>query len=218
MKITQTLLRKYIAGQCTEAETRFIEQWMNSAEGVRSDYSNEEVSEMKKGTWDKLRKNYQLTSSFEKLEKKILAASNSESKRVKIVSLYQIFFRYAAAACIIIGIFAAGFSTGFTFAKPSADMAPKDLLYVYGSRGARLQLKGDNFNVGIEGNLRLYNGSLSSKRISCGDQQFVLQPRQTYYLSGSDGDATLLDEEHLLERGTNAFSLEGGFSIISTDD
>ncbi len=78
MKITQTLLRKYIAGQCTEAEMRFIEQWMNSAEGVRSDYSHEEVSEMKKGTWDKLRKKYQLQSSFsEKREKKRCASSSS---------------------------------------------------------------------------------------------------------------------------------------------
>ena len=203
MEISEQLLRKYILGHCTEEEAQFIEKWLASEDDVSSNLREVDLSQMRKRTWEAIEKSNH--ASFKKADK-------------KVVPLYKQVMRYAAVACVIIGVFVAGFSAGSTYAKPAADLKPKDLLHVYGPQGAKAQLTGREFILQINGHLRLHNESFSPKRIVCGEQEFTLEPHRTYYLSESDGAVTLSDDEQFSELDIDIFSTDGVFSIARTDD
>lgn len=106
LKISNTLFRKYILGDCTEEEKQFVEKWINSEEGTTSNFSDEEVLQMKSNTWTKLDKQYQfnvhkLDTSPNQYNKE---NSTSVSQTPKIISIYKKVLRYAAVFLLLVGL------------------------------------------------------------------------------------------------------------------
>ncbi|MEM9361874.1 MAG: FecR domain-containing protein [Bacteroidota bacterium] len=58
MKISDELLRRYISGECTEEERQFVERWMNSEEGVDSELSEREVSQIEQNIRQRIEKSH----------------------------------------------------------------------------------------------------------------------------------------------------------------
>ncbi|MEM9830766.1 MAG: hypothetical protein AAF944_09010 [Bacteroidota bacterium] len=205
MKVTPELLRRYSRGECTEAEIQLVEHWLAFADD------------------DAILSEEDIGNSPERIRDKLFPAlfrtEGRPETKVPVVPLYKRLMRYAAVACIAMVFFAVGqLSVTTTYAKPMVNLEPKDLLYVYGMRNVHSTLSGEEFHVQIEGTIKLHNGSMAPKRITCGDQQFVLEPYHTYYLSGSDSAASLSDNSRFSDQGPGNFSLKGDFSILRTND
>ncbi|MEL6304046.1 MAG: FecR domain-containing protein [Bacteroidota bacterium] len=63
MKISDELLNRYINGESTDEEQRFVEAWMQSEEGLNSTLSEEEVSKMEKRIQERFEKTFPLVTS-----------------------------------------------------------------------------------------------------------------------------------------------------------
>ncbi|MEM8895549.1 MAG: hypothetical protein AAGC88_13290, partial [Bacteroidota bacterium] len=135
----------------------------------------------------------------------------------KVVPLTTRLARYAAAACLALVIFIGGrLSVSDATANIVENKAPKDLLYIFGGNGVKSDISGDDLKVNFNGQIKLHNVSLFSKRIALGDTSFVLQPYQHYYLKGSQDDPQIYDKERMAGRRTPV-PLEGGFSVVRLD-
>ncbi|MEM6845823.1 MAG: hypothetical protein AAF632_26675 [Bacteroidota bacterium] len=225
MIITKELLRRFHEGLCTEEERRAVERWLSTPDDIPAEVDLDATrifEESRESVWAKIT---DMQSE--------LTPSSREGEPRKVIPLHRRVSRYAAVACIIIGIFAAGFSTGFTFAKPSVDTVKQSkqlitssgLLHIYGGNGVYGVVTEDHYRVEFEGRLALYNEAQHSKRIVCGEQEFTLEPRRTYYLSGSHRQAILvIDEDWGMDTywGINTYSgeqpeLVGDFSFLRLD-
>lgn len=228
MKITDELILRYFSNKCTEKERLFIEEWLKSNEYDSSELTDDELIKLGKSTWEAIEKSNH--ESFRRADRAVLK-ENIEQKRVwfqllqaipklkgregsKTIFPHKKLTKYAAAACVIIGVFVGGLLTGFTYAKPLVNTEPGDLLYIYSAQGVQGKLKGEQFQMRFDGKLKMYNGSLNPKIIICGDQQFVLEPRQAYYFSGSDDKIHLLDDRQILYQDADPFLPEGYVSIV----
>ncbi|MEM6843490.1 MAG: hypothetical protein AAF944_19170 [Bacteroidota bacterium] len=205
MQITKELLQKYASGHCTEAERQRVERWLFQDEEVSGEFDEEKIATELDRRWQ------------------AIAAKMDPSHPTKVIPKYKKLTRYAAAACIVIGIFAAGFSTGFTFAKPAADTVKKvehltDLLHIYGGDGTYAQITGTRYQIKFEGTLKLYNNANQPKQIVCGEQEFTLEPHRTYHLGGSDDQANLSSKSQPLGAYHEEEGLVGDFSIRRLDN
>ncbi|MGD1895052.1 MAG: hypothetical protein ACFB15_31220 [Cyclobacteriaceae bacterium] len=206
MIITKELLRRFHEGLCSEEERTAVEKWLRSTDDIPSVIDinyRREYEESKEAIWEKITE-----------MGPDLASSSSESKRGKVVSLYQRISRYAAVACLIIGI-----CIGYFASPPSAQAdtvkKPKhltDLLYIYGGNGAYTKMNATRYRVKFEGRLKLYNDADQPKQLVCGEQEFTLEPHRAYFLSGSNQNALLTKDQG------QPYSLEGDFSILELDD
>ncbi|MEM9830036.1 MAG: hypothetical protein AAF944_05340 [Bacteroidota bacterium] len=198
MKITDELITRYLSNQCTEEERRFVQEWLTSNEYDTSALTDDELDELGKSTWEAIEK-----SNYESFKQADAAPQLTDGQATKTISLPKKLTRYAAAACFIIGVFAAGLLTGFTFAKPSTDTEKQarqltdlpGLLHIYGGNGTYGVVMEDRYRVAFKGKLKLYNEAQYPKQIVCGKQEFTLEPRRTYYLSGSHHQASLVISE-----------------------
>ena len=110
MRITVELLEKYLRGLCSPEEKAAVEQWLTSSEDEVSELSAEAISEMKQNVRRSL-------------------PPFLDNNKPLVVPLYMQVIRYAAAACIIIGVFVAGrLSVSTSYAKPLVDAELKDRL------------------------------------------------------------------------------------------
>ncbi|MEM9832993.1 MAG: hypothetical protein AAF944_20335 [Bacteroidota bacterium] len=219
MIITKELLRRFHEGLCTEEERRAVERWLSTPDDIPAEVDLDATrifEESRESVWAKIT---DMQSE--------LTPSSREGEPRKVIPLHRRVSRYVAVACIIIGIFAAGFSTGFTFAKPSVDTVKQtnrltdlpNLLHIYGGDGAYGVVAGSRYRIKFEGKLRLYNEAPHPKQIVCGEQEFTLEPHRTYYLSGSNQQASIAISEN---QGLDSHSREqpelvGGFSFLPLD-
>ena len=221
MIITKELLRRYHQGLCSEEERRAVERWLNATDDPSSDLnliSEKEFDHRKGLIWSKMS---QVAPDLE-VPSRINYGKNrsNELGQGKTATfLFKQFVRLSAAACIIFAVFFAGrLSVNTGYANPVVDKTPKDHLFIYGGNGAKGNLPGQAFKVLFNGRLRLYNESQMTKRIQVGDQEFVLESYQIYYLSGSIEKPTLLSSKYFPNDHFENITLEGDFSILRLDD
>ncbi len=203
MKVTPELLRRYSRGECTEAEIQMVERWLASTDDDAT-LSEEEIG-----------------NSPERIQDKLFPALFRTEDRPKgkapVVPLYKIVMRYAAAACLAIGIFFAGHLSGRQSVSYATEIKQgkqlTDVLYIYGGDGTYGQVDGSKYRLRFEGTLRLHNTAQASKQIVCGEQEFTVEPHRTYFLSGSDQDAQFTEEMNLPDAYDVFERLDGTFSI-----
>ena len=97
MKISEALFRKYLTDACTEEERQFVEKWLNSDEGTVSDFSEEDVSQMKEQTWKKLKLRH-------KLHTELSNQGDEQRETVRTLPLYKKISRYAAVFALILSL------------------------------------------------------------------------------------------------------------------
>ncbi|MEM6841822.1 MAG: hypothetical protein AAF632_06325 [Bacteroidota bacterium] len=204
MKVTAELIRKYHLGQCSPEEAVAVERWLRSESEEDSVLAEEELDKMADNVWQSV-------------------SSRLDTGSAPAVPLYKKLTRYAAAACIIIGVFVAGLLTGFTYAEPLADTINNaehltDQLHIYGGDGAYGQIGGSRYRIEFEGVIKLENNSRKPKQVVCGEQEFTLQPQRTYFLSGSNQRARITDNSYSPNPPDFQNELAGGFSILRLDD
>ncbi len=211
MKITKELLERHGMGLCTEEEKKAIEKWFETLDDPSTNLTvtgTPEVNE--ENIWSKM------AQSVPELENQM---STSKAKNILLLNYVT---RFAAAACLLIGAFFIGYFT----ALPNAQANPTKssnrltdlpgLLHIYGGDGGYGVVTEDRYRIEFEGRLALYNEAQHPKQIVCGEQEFTLEPRRTYYLSGSHRQASLVISEHW---GIDAYRKEqpklvGGFSFL----
>ncbi|MGD1895062.1 MAG: hypothetical protein ACFB15_31270 [Cyclobacteriaceae bacterium] len=187
MRITKELLKRYGRGVCTEEERKAIEKWLDQPE-----YPELRVSTKERPKADSDEIWSILSEGRPQLKKQM-----SHQKARNLV-LFNHVTRYAAAACIIIGAFFIGYFTALPSAQ--ADTVKKgiqftNVLHVYGGDGTYGVVTENRYRVEFEGRLKLYNEAPHPRQIVCGEQEFTLEPRRTYYLSGSHRQASLAAAE-----------------------
>ncbi|MEM1118804.1 MAG: hypothetical protein AAGJ18_00060 [Bacteroidota bacterium] len=196
-KVDKKLLQRYFNGTCTPAEQQLVELWLTTddyEEPLRFDA--ETKATLKTEIWQHIAENME----------------NGQNKETRIIPLLRPVLRYAAAACLLIAVFFGGrFSVN---ANTVVHQAPKDLLYLQGSHGAKGELLGQNFKMTIDGTVRLYNNGIASKQIQVGEQIFTVQPYTIYYLTGTVAQPELIKSTNFPSSYTSNLKLEGGFSII----
>lgn len=198
--VTKELIEKYHLGLCSPEEKKLVEDWLDSAVH-QIDLTPEKDD-------DKIRQQIWQT----------LTPIISGDDQAQVVPLYKKLTKYAAVASIVLAVFFAGrLSVNMGYAHPVVDKTPKDHLFIFGGNGARGNLPGQAFKVQFDGRLKLYNGALTSKCIKVGNQEFVLEPYQTYYLSGSVEKPILLNSKQLPGNDFDLMSLKGDFSILRLD-
>ena len=204
MKITKELLQRHSLGICSEEEKKAVEEWFSAKEDsdtgllmVNDEQINEKRISFKLG---------QLSPELQSLH-----------TPGQTIPLYRKVARYAAAACILLMTFFGGrFSVSTAHGAAIAKEAPKDLLYLFGSNGAKEQFPGNEFNIKIAGTIRLNNSAFSYKTIKVGDTSFKLAPNNHYFLSGTTENPILKDA------GSPDFEnqepdLKGAFSLSRID-
>lgn len=199
MKINKTLLKRYFDGTCSEDERNEVEAWL------ASDVHDEPL------VLDEVTKDY-----YKSLMWQNLSADVGFNDSIQEIPLYKRLSRYAAVTFLILMVFVAGrLSVHSGYANPLTAEESKKLLYINGENGAYAQIEGNTFTLQFDGVLKLYNGSPTTKIVTCGIKAFELQPFQTYFLTGSHAQPRLLsgqvDEE--LES-----MLQGDFSIRVISD
>lgn len=140
MKISNALFRKYILGDCTEAEKQFVEKWINSEETTSSTFSDAEVLQMKNNTWGKLDEQYQfnipkldITRNQNNIEGYVDSGQTS-----KITSIYKSTLRYAAVFLFIVGLgISFYYTTDFGLNNTNNTMAFADYKTISNTRGQR---------------------------------------------------------------------------------
>ena len=68
MKISEALLKRFISGECTDEEKRFVENWLQSEETTDSGLSEKEISQMEQN----------LRQRFEKSHPSLLSAPTTK--------------------------------------------------------------------------------------------------------------------------------------------
>jgi hypothetical protein len=199
MKINKTLLKRYFDGTCSENEKIEVEAWLASE--VHDDPL----------VLDEITKDH-----YKSLIWQNLSADVGFDDSIQEIPLYKRLSKYAAVTFLFLTVFVAGrMSVQSGYANPLAAEESKKLLYINGENGAYAQIEGNKYALQFDGVLKLYNGSNTTKIITCGINAFELQPFQTYFLTGSHEQPRLLsgqvDEE--LES-----MLQGDFSIRVISD
>jgi hypothetical protein len=198
MRITEELLKSYSTDKCTSEEIKAVELWLSSEKYTIPDLSTSELAEVKSRTWSRL-------------------SPLLQEKETPVIPLYKTLSRYVAAACIVITVFFAGrYSSDNTIAMNTDTVSlQSNNLLVYGGNGACAKLQGNAFSLEFDGQLKLYNGSASVKKVKVGNVTYTLQPRQSYFLMGNNQKSSLiagLDFE--MEQGSGSFGeLKGDFGI-----
>ncbi|MEM9673170.1 MAG: hypothetical protein ACFB15_30220 [Cyclobacteriaceae bacterium] len=199
MNISPELLKKYATGNCTEEERRLVEQWL-ADDNLSTTSPRAKLEAERTQVWQNI-------------------AHKIGWKETKVVPMYRRITRYAAVACIIIGIFMAGrLSVSTGHASPVKQgkrlVTLPNLLHIYGGDGAYGIVAGNRFRLEFEGEVKLYNGDPQPKQIVCGGQEFTLESYQTYFLSGSDQRAYITNDSHFPDTYDLQSELAGGFSIL----
>lgn len=196
--IDKKLLEKYFQGNCTETEKKLVEEWLEAE-------TYEEPLKLERAQKDQVK-----TLMWQDILAKV-----NEDAQAPVFPLYQRALRYAAVACVFLGVFMAGrLSVQTSYATPKEDAESTEFLYFNGPNGTHVKLPGEKHRVRFQGRLRFFNGSVMPKFIICGEKEFVLNPGQAYYLSGSDEHPVLTNSAHLRDRNSNETELEGDYSIL----
>ncbi|MEM0942258.1 MAG: hypothetical protein AAGI25_21075 [Bacteroidota bacterium] len=202
MKVTTELLERHGMGLCTEEEKKAIKLWFETLDDPSMNLPvTPEVNEDR--IWSKMSQSVPELQGY--------GGAPTLPLHLRVV-------RYAAAACIIFAAFFGGrFSASTANANETIDKSSKDMLYVFGGNGAEGYLSGDQFKVGFDGVLRLYNNSFSQKTIHLGNTSFVLDSYQTYFLSGSAEKPRLISRKFKSADQSWKMELKGSFFIHRTD-
>ena len=196
MKITPELLRKYASGNCTEEERLLVEKWLSDEEDLSTTFSRQKLKEERAMVWQSI-------------------SANIPAK-IEVIPLYKIVARYAAVACFAIAFFSAGYflaSNNSQAEKTVASAETEGQLFIYHNQGKTTKIAGGRYDLRFKGSLQLYNGSADPMVVYCGTKTLVLEPRQSYYLKGSDENPSIFNERHpaVLERFVQ--NLRGDFSV-----
>ena len=92
MKISEALLKRFISGECTDEEKRFVENWLQSEETTDSGLSEKEISQMEQN----------LRQRFEKSHPSLLSAPTTKP--------WKQLAKYAAAIALFISAGAASYN------------------------------------------------------------------------------------------------------------
>ena len=204
-EVDRELLQKYYDGRCTREEREIVETWLHSAESDETvDLPDETKIEHKERIWQNIKRD--------------IGPSISEEK-----PLYIRILHYAAAACIVIGIIAAGYFSGIDLyqnERSGITAEASNQLHITAQSGKITSMHGNQFQIEFEGEcmLQLHNASDSEISIQSGEKSYVLEPSQFYFLTGSD------KESHVIEKKTLPFGLmvqferelKGNFSIYNS--
>lgn len=86
MKITPDLLKKYAAGDCTEAERLEVEQWLSKYEDLSTSLPRQKLDTERKQVWQNL------------------SANISAGNKTKVIPLYKKVTRYAVAVVLFLSV------------------------------------------------------------------------------------------------------------------
>ncbi|MEQ6118101.1 hypothetical protein [Reichenbachiella sp. MALMAid0571] len=201
MKVTSSLLRKYVAGLCTPQEAQEVESWMSSFEDDAV-LSPEEIG-----------------NSPQIIRERLYGVLFGSGEKTPVIPLYKKLVKYVAAACIIFATFFGGrFSANTANANTIVDKSPKGHLYISGGKGTKGNLPGKVFKLQFDGTLRLYNSAMGQKSVQVGNTSFILESRQTYYLLGSIEKPNLINSDYLHINYDEFGSPKGDFSISRLDN
>ena len=206
MKITKKLLERHGLGLCSEDEKKAIERWFETLDDPSLNLRTDNTPEFKKEyTWSKM------AQTLPELEDRMSLG------RAKQIQLFKYALRYAAAACFVVGVFFIGrISVGTANANSMPKNPMENMLHIAGVNGAEGYLPGQEFEIRFDGQIKLFNGAPSRKKIYVGEKSFFIESYRTYYLSGSTENPFLHDSDMYIDDFSDN-ELEGVFSIIRTD-
>ena len=203
-KIDGELLQKYYAGRCTPKEEKMVQAWLESGESdEKLDLPDEIKSAHKEQMWQN-----------------ITAGIGRPAAATNVTTLYKKVIRYAAAACVAIGLFVGGYYYGIENADTrNKTMAIADKhanqLHISATSDKVAKIDGDQFQIRYDGHLQLYTAANSEMTIYIGEKSYVLQPMQSYYLTGSSENPNIIDGRKLSPDESMVFNRmnKGNFSI-----
>lgn len=176
MKITPELLKKYVKGECTEVEKKFIEQWLPGDQDISAELSKKNVQKEVANMWAT-----------------ISADMDSGSKAIPLYRSKRL-ARYAAAACIILAAFFGGRLSSDPSDAPEMRVAQdinrnsifqKDMLYITSNNAKPKKVSLENCEINFEGLIRLYSTAKHKKEIVCNGQLIALEPNKPYFIQES---------------------------------
>lgn len=208
MRVTKELLKRYGQGLCTEQEKKEIEKWFDTL-----DDPSLRLGKSIRPTPDPELIWYKIHQEVPKLKRTL------NFRRASNIVLLNNFARYAAAACFALLMF---FGGRLTAPSAVAKDTPKDPtaghLFIAGLNEAKVNLPGDIFRVGFDGTIKLYNNSMVSKTIQVGDTSLILDPYQSYLLSGTTQQPKLIGNNDQISGITEHIELDGDFSVLLIDN
>ena len=198
MKVTAELIKKYHLGLCTPEEALAVEGWLNSALKEDSILTDAELEMMGTNVWESV-------------------LGNIKPNQTKTIPLYQRVVRYSAAACLVFASFSGGYLLRPYVSTTEAAVASADTkgqLVIYHNNGKSTRIPAGRYDLRFHGSLKLYNGSDTPMFVSCGVKTLLLEPWQTYYLSGSDENHSLDSGRHIANHDDLAQNLSGDFTVL----
>ncbi|MEN1785848.1 MAG: hypothetical protein AAGF77_12005 [Bacteroidota bacterium] len=203
IKINKLLLSKYYNNSCTHEERKAVEAWLKADNLDELLYlSKKEKIKIKEEIWESIRFKNSL-----KTERVLLSMRKG--------------FRVAAAACILFVAFLGGRVSAHTNITAPVESAEfQEHLYLFGGMGTHGNLPGEHFRLRFDGTLRLYNASQKLQTIQSGDSLFVLEPNQTYYITGGTKSAELIKDLQVGRTSMTPSNIKesaGSFSILRLD-
>ena len=172
MKVTPELLKKYHRGECSEEERQLVERWLENDEVEKAFPADEKLPKIKSEMWASI--------------------STDLNNNAPTLPLFRSVSKYAAAISILLVTFLGGrYSANTANAHTHHEDTTANHIFITGGNGAYGNLPGDNFKIGFDGIIKLYNNSSELKMIQIGDTSFTLAPKTNYYLDGNTDNPKL---------------------------
>ena len=200
MKITPELIEKYHLDSCTAKEKEAILRWLLNSNNENSELSESTLKKLEEDTWKSL-------------------SERMGRPGTKVVGLYKYMARYAAVACLLTGMLI-GISLP-DIKNQQSEQAAKDTskgqVYITSGPGNMVKVDKDIFEISFNGTLELFNSSSITKTVICygknASKVFLLEPRQLYYLEGTNEKPYLSKDEDVSIDGDYSRYLKGYFTI-----
>jgi len=197
--VNEKLIKKYINGGCTPEEKEQVEAWLHNTTVPKEDDYFKEFAASKDRVWNEIR-------------------PDIPGKQRKVVPLHKTITRYAAAACLAVGLFSGGYFTALEssttdYAQTSQNTSQGNLQITF-EGGRTTQIPGNQFELLFDGKIKLSNLSDEPKTIICGEQTLLLQAGESYLLDRNKNRVSMIAASDAENRSPD-FSrlLKGDFTI-----
>ncbi|MGD1895072.1 MAG: hypothetical protein ACFB15_31320 [Cyclobacteriaceae bacterium] len=172
MKITPELLKKYTAGECTEAERGLVEEWLPGDSDITATFSQEELSDATTQMWQNITQRAEM--------------DNPGTVPASVIPIRRRLAYLAVAACLSIVIFGIGYFTETKKPTPAAHIAStsraKGMLYVSSDPNSSIEVAANACEIILDGGVQLLNTSSFAREVTCNGKTFIIQPRRQYVI------------------------------------
>ncbi|MEM9364170.1 MAG: hypothetical protein AAGA43_16125 [Bacteroidota bacterium] len=211
MKVSKSLLQKYVAGLCTPTERVLVETWLSSPDTEEVGLTQKDLESSERRVWQILTKD--------------ISEIQSDSSFKKDTHGYGL-FKIAAAACVGLLLFGAGLFSNHLFEnersttlEPSKIVSTQstktdlDYIMVRSSSEKPQKVFCDDCEVTFSGIIEISNPSQNTKTVFCNNKKLTLEPNSKYALiSERIGETTSILQSDLI---STSMTDRGKFKICT---